>query len=255
MQLHKRRRLSKQMKGETVLITGASRRLGRAIALALSAQGMNIIVHYHQSDYHALSLVHGLVASGGKAWPVQADLSNESGLQKLLEQSIEQSGEIHHLINNASIFPEDTLDSVSKESLEANVTLHARAPQFLGQGLYNLGNLKTVTNLLDTRVVDYDQQHVSYHLSKRMLMSLNSIMALEWSPKVRVNAVAPGLVLPPEGQGQEYLAERAHTNPLQSIGSEEDITGAVVFLLQSPFITGQIIYVDGGRHLKGRVYE
>lgn len=243
------------MEGETVLITGASRRLGRATAFALAAQGMNVVVHYHQSEYDAKSLVHELLAAGGNAWSVHADLGNESGMKMLLEQCLEQAGEVHHLVNNASIFPMDALADVSMESLEANIAVHVRAPQLLGQGLYDAGHLKTVTNLLDTRVVDYDHQHVSYHVSKRMLMSLNSMMALEWAPQVRVNAVAPGLVLPPEGQGQEYLDERAHTNPLNSIGSEEDITRAIVFLLESSFITGQIIYVDGGRHLKGRVYE
>jgi pteridine reductase len=243
------------MQGETVLITGAARRLGRATAIALAQHGAQVVVHYNHSAGEALALVHELKDMGVDAWAIQADLSDESRCQQLVNDSIRAAGRVEHLVNNASIFPRDTLDTMSTKSLEENIAVHTRAPHILGQGLYDVGSLKTVTNLLDTRVVDYDQQHVSYHLSKRMLMSLNSMMALEWAPQVRVNAVAPGLILPPEGLGQEYLEERAHTNPLQATGSEADITKAISFLMTSPFVTGQIIYVDGGRHLKGRVYE
>ena len=243
------------IQGDTVLITGAARRLGRATALALAAQGANIVVHYRHSSEEALTLVDALIATGVEAWAVQADLSDEAGCTRLLSAIAGTVGTVHHLVNNASIFPEDTLDTLSLESLSSNVALHALAPQRLAQGLHDAGQLKTVTNLLDTRVVDYDQLHVSYHLSKRMLMSLNAMMALEWAPTVRVNAVAPGLILPPEGMGQDYLQERAHTNPLQTIGNETDIANAILFLMTNKFITGQIIYVDGGRHLKGRIYE
>lgn len=244
------------LQGDTVLITGAARRLGRAMALALAAKGADVVVHYHRSSTEALALVEELKGLGRQAWAVQGDLSAETACRGVLESMSEAVGRpLQHLVNNASIFPQDTLATISKDSLASNMALHALAPQILGQGLYDAGSLKTVTNLLDTRVVDYDREHVSYHLSKRMLMSLNAMMALEWAPSVRVNAVAPGLVLPPEGEGAEYLAARAHTNPLERVGAESDIAEAVLFLMTSAFITGQIIYVDGGRHLKGRVYE
>lgn len=243
------------MLGETVLITGAARRIGRAAACALASKGANVVVHYNHSSSDAQSLVGELTAMGVQAWAIQADLSDKAGCMHLLEESQKQAGAVHHLVNNASIFPGDTLDTLSVESLEQNIQLHALAPYVLGKGLRDSGSLKTVTNLLDTRVVDYDHQHVSYHLSKRMLMSLNAMMALEWAPEIRVNAVAPGLILPPEGLGQDYLEERAHTNPLQRIGAVEDVAQAILFLMMNQFVTGQIIYVDGGRHLKGRVYE
>ena len=243
------------MLGETVLITGAARRLGRATALSLASQGVNVVVHYHHSAEDAHTLVGELIEMDVKAWAIQADLSDLASCGRLVEEAQQTAGAIHHLVNNASIFPSDTLGTVTPELLESNIAIHAQAPYILAKGLREAGHLKTITNLLDTRIVDYDKEHVSYHLSKRMLMSLNSMMALEWTPEVRVNAVAPGLILPPEGLGQEYLEERAHTNPLNTVGCEEDITSAIVFLMNSRFITGEIIYVDGGRHLKGRVYE
>jgi NAD(P)-dependent dehydrogenase (short-subunit alcohol dehydrogenase family) len=128
-------------------------------------------------------------------------------------------------------------------------------PFFLSKGLKDSGNLLSVVNLLDTRIQDYDKNHVSYHLSKRGLMSLTKMTALEWAPQVRVNAVAPGLILVPEGEGEDYLKKLANTNPMQTVGNVGNITDAILFLIRNEFVTGQIIYVDGGRHLKGRVYE
>jgi pteridine reductase len=104
---------------------------------------------------------------------------------------------------------------------------------------------------LDTRVAGYDRQHVAYHLSKQMLCTLTRMMAVEFAPRIRVNAVAPGLILPPEGKGMDYLEGLKGTNPLNQYGSAEDISAAAVFLIGSAFITGQGIHVDGGRHLKG----
>jgi hypothetical protein len=108
--------------------------------------------------------------------------------------------------------------------------------------------------MLDTRAFDHDPRHFAYHLSKRTLFSLTRIMAAEFAPKIQVNAIASGLILPPEGKDESYLASLAHTNPMQRYGGPRDITEAVLFLLRSTFITGQVIHVDGGRHLKGAFY-
>jgi NAD(P)-dependent dehydrogenase (short-subunit alcohol dehydrogenase family) len=113
----------------------------------------------------------------------------------------------------------------------------------------------SIVNLLDARMLDYDRQHLSYHLSKRALWDLTRIGAIEFAPLIRVNAVAPGLVLPPTGKDTEYLEKLKHTNLLNRYGSPEDVARAVLFLIESPFITGQVIFVDGGRHMRGRVYE
>lgn len=243
------------MQGETVLITGGAKRLGRATALAMAQCGFNVLVHYNESRDEAESLLEELHTLDVSAWIVQGVLSDANSCSELLESCREVTGTIEHLVNNASIFPDNTLEELTMTSLESNMAINTLAPFILSKGLKDAGSLKTVTNLLDTRIVDYDKNHVSYHLSKRALMSLTSMMALEWAPDVRVNAVAPGLILPPEDKDESYLQGLAHTNPLQTVGTEKDISDAILFLINSTFVTGQIIYIDGGRHLKGRVYE
>ncbi|MFP6598296.1 MAG: SDR family oxidoreductase [Candidatus Hydrogenedentota bacterium] len=243
------------MQGETVLITGGAKRLGRATALTLAKSGFDIVVHYNESREEAESLVDELGALGISACAIQATLSDADSCAELLESCRDAAGDIHHLVNNAAIFPSDTLDELSMAFLESNLSINTMVPFLLSKGLRDAGSLRSVVHLLDTRITDYDAKHVSYHLSKRALMSLISMMALEWAPEVRVNAVAPGLILPPEGEEEDYLQALAHTNPLQAVGDAQDIADTVLFLLNSHFITGEIIYVDGGRHLKGRVYE
>jgi NAD(P)-dependent dehydrogenase (short-subunit alcohol dehydrogenase family) len=243
------------MQGETVLITGGAKRLGRATALALAKNGFNIVVHYNESRAEAEFLLDELRTLGVSAWAIQAALSDAGSCTALLEACREAVGDVHHLVNNASIFPADTLDEITTASLESSLSINTMVPFVLSIGLKDAGSLRSVTHFLDTRIVDYDANHVSYHLSKRALMSLTSIMALEWAPEVRVNAVAPGLILPPEGEAEDYLEKLAHTNPLQAVGDTGDISDTILFLINSKFVTGQIIYVDGGRHLKGRVYE
>lgn len=243
------------MNNQTVLITGGARRLGKSISEHLAAKGHRVIIHYAQSGDAAQQLVNSINEGGGDAHCVQAHLSDETSCQNLVATIRETIGEIHHLINNASIFPEDTLNTLTTESIQENFNINTLVPVFLSRTLRASGSLATITNLLDTRIQDYDHQHVSYHLSKRALQSLTAMMALEWAPEVRVNGIAPGLILPPEGETQEHLEALRHTNPLNHIGNPTEVSEAIDFLISNPSITGQIIYIDGGRHLKGRVYE
>jgi len=243
------------MQGETVLITGGAKRLGRAAALNLAENGYHVVIHYNTSSQEAAALIDLLSAFAISACSVQGSLSTSDSCTVFLENCRNTAGPVHHLVNNAAVFPEDTLEEITIQSLESNFTVNTVAPLMISKKLREAGTLNSVTNLLDTRIVDYDKKHVSYHLSKRALMSLTSMMALEWAPEVRVNAVAPGLILQPEGEDTDYLQKLAHTNPLNTIGNENDISEAILYLIKSSFVTGQIIYVDGGRHLKGRVYE
>lgn len=242
------------MSNRTVLITGGARRLGAAIARTLAEQGHALVIHYNSSSEAAKSLQKELRAAGAEVNITQARLEDAESCEKLAQDSCDLSGPITDLINSASIFPEDVLDEISSESVARNMNVNALVPMFLGRALKARGELMSIVNLLDTRVLDYDAQHVSYHLSKRSLQSLTAMMAMEWAP-VRVNGVAPGLILPPEGKDESYLESLKATNPLNTYGEPEDIARSVTFLLNSPFITGQTIYVDGGRHLKGRFYE
>lgn len=240
--------------GRAILVSGAAKRLGRATALALAAHGADIIVHYGGSEAEAQSLAEQIRAEGRRAWTLRADLSSPEEVTGLFDRAVKEAGPVYGLVNSASIFPEDTLAQLSEESLTRNVRINAWAPFLLARAVAAQGIPASVVNFLDTRIRDYDARHVSYHLSKRMLFSLTRMMALEFAPQVRVNAVAPGLVLPPPGKDEAYLHSLVDTNPLKTQGSAEDIARAVVFLFTSPFITGQIIFVDGGRHMLGGAY-
>jgi len=247
--------LTSAMMGKTALITGGARRLGKAMALALAREGASIVIHYNTSAGEASALRDQICAAGVRAWAIQADLCDEDQADGLFKQAVEQAGPISILINNASIFEAETLGEMSAESLRQNIDIHALAPLILSRAMASQGCAGHIVNLLDTRVTSYDRDHAAYHLSKRLLLTLTRMLAIELAPNVAVNGVAPGLILPPEGKDRSYLQNLAHTNPLNLVGCERDVTDAVLFLLESRFVTGQIIYVDGGFHMKGHMYD
>ncbi|MBM3240840.1 SDR family oxidoreductase, partial [Candidatus Poribacteria bacterium] len=187
-------------------------------------------------------------------WTMHANLRESVEAENLLPQAVDVAGQIRILINSASIFTPSRLIDFTWEALADNVQVNAIAPLLLARAFAAQRCEGTIVNFLDTRFTEYDKEHAAYHLSKRMLFTLTRMMALEFAPAIRVNAIAPGLILPPPGKDMAYLESLAPTNPLQCIGSPKGITDAVLFLLRSEFITGQVIFVDGGYHLKGCVY-
>lgn len=241
--------------GKTALVTGAGKRIGRVIALALAQNGVHVAVHYNQSAQDALAVCEEIQRLGVRAWPIPGNLMDAKQTEQVFREAVAQAGSIDILVNNASIFERDTLWDATDESIAKNVRIHAAAPLILARALAKQERPGHIVNLLDTRVAAYDSQHASYDLSKSMLLTLTRMLALELAPNVAVNAVAPGTILPPAGQTEAYVAKLAHANPLNRIGSPGDIADAVLFLLHSRFITGQIIYVDGGMHMKGRLYD
>lgn len=242
------------LSGKTALITGGGKRLGRATALALASQGVSVVVHYQTSTQAAEQCADAARRLGVNAWTIHADLGDTAVCEKLFDRAGKQAGSIDILVNNASIFPRNTLLDMTVPDVAENVQVNAMAPFLLSRSLAAQGRPGAIINLLDTRVVHYDRVHAAYHLSKRMLLTLTRMMALEFAPSIRVNAVAPGLILPPPGEDESYLQKMAAGVPLRRTGSEEEITAAVLFLLRSDFITGQVIFVDGGFHMKGSVY-
>ncbi len=241
--------------GRTALITGAARRLGRAMAMTLAQQGVRIVVHYHRSDQEAAFLCGEIREIGGSAWQVAGDLTDAGRTEAVFQEAAAQAGVIDILINNASSFEQDTLWDASEQSICRNLRIHALAPLVLARKFARQAQAGHIINLLDTRVTVYDREHASYHISKRVLLTLTRMLALELAPHIAVNAVAPGLILPPAGKDESHLEKLAHANPLQRYGKPEDVAQAVLFLLRSRFITGQVIYIDGGYHLKGHVYD
>ncbi len=243
------------LKGKTAFITGAAKRLGRAVALALAGQGCNVVVHFNRSGRDAEALCDEIRQAGVSVWPVQCDFAKPAEVETLFPTALAQAGAIDILINNASVFHEDTLQQASGQSIGDNLQIHAVAPLVLARALARQERPGHIINMLDTRVTVYDRLHVSYHISKRVLLSLTRMLALELAPGIAVNAVAPGLILPPEGKDESYLESLASSNPLHRHGDPSDVVEAILFLLRSRFITGQVIYVDGGYHMKGHMYD
>jgi len=240
----------KGLGGRSALVTGAGKRLGRAIALSLAKEGVEVVVHYNNSAKEAEGLSAELRSLGVRAWPLKADLQDPAEYSTLVERAVAAAGKLDILVNNASIFPPSTLSALTREDLAESMDLNAWVPFSLSRDFFSLCGRGDIINMLDTRIADYDWKHVAYILSKHALATLTKMTAVEYAPAVRVNAVSPGLILPPPGEDEGYLKALEHTVPLKRHGGPEDIASAVVFLLKNDFITGTVIAVDGGRHLK-----
>lgn len=240
--------------GQHALVTGAGRRLGREIALTLGDAGVNVAVHYNRSLEDAEGVRAELEVRGVRACTIQGDLADAAGLPSLLERAWEWSGGLDILVNNASIFPEGRLADVSFQDLTVNLAVNAWAPLALTRSLWRLANQSggqsSVVNLLDSRLIGGDPLHAAYFLSKASLSEITRMAALEFAPAVRVNGVAPGPILSPEGKDTEYLRQRVEALPLRRWGGPEQIAQAVLYLSAAPFVTGQILFVDGGQHLQ-----
>lgn len=236
--------------GRTALITGGARRIGRETALALAEQGVGVVIHYNRSEGEARQVAAEIKVKGAKAWTVRADFRHPPDYQSLIARTrAVTGGRLDILINNASIFPAERLGELTWPGLSADLQVNAWVPLTLSRefarGLARGG----IINLHDTRLKGFDFRHSGYILSKHVLAELTRMMALELAPNVTVNAVAPGLILPPPGEDERYLEDHAPLVPLKRHGHPRDIAEAIVYLLHADFVTGQVIYVDGGRHL------
>jgi pteridine reductase len=239
------------LKGKTALVTGAAKRLGRATALLLAENGVNVVLHYNQSRQAASKLAEELKSSGVEAWLVRADLADRKDVEGLVKKAAGLAGKLSLLVNNASVFQKNRISDFTGDDLDLHVQVNAFAPLLLSRSFAAKTAEGAIVNLLDSRVAGMDREHAAYHLSKKMLLEITGMLAVELAPGIRVNGVAPGLVLPPPGEDVSYLERNKNTVPLARYGDARDIAAAVLFLAKSEFVTGQVIYVDGGRHLAG----
>jgi NAD(P)-dependent dehydrogenase (short-subunit alcohol dehydrogenase family) len=242
---------------KNVLITGAARRIGRAIAIELAGAGWNVGVHYHQSHDQAEELVEELQGVGVKAVALPAELSDELKVEKLFNAAVNALGPITCLINNASVFEEDTALNVSRGSWNGHMDVNLRAPfllsQCLAKGLPD-SSLASIVNIVDQRVWNPTSQFTSYTLSKMGLWNATQLLARSLAPRIRVNAVGPGPTLQSVHQSSEDFAWEVSAVPLNREVTPQDISRGVLFIIQSPTMTGQMIALDSGQHL-GRIKE
>ena len=240
-----------KLKGRTALITGASKRIGRALAIALAEEGVNIVAHDRRTlEADTIKVCGEVKDCGAKSWKVLADLEKPEEYESLIAQAIKAAGSLDFLINNASIFLPNTPMDVGFGDITRHLHVNAWAPFALSRDFVRLAERGKIINLLDTRIIGNDRAHVAYVLSKKMLSALTMMSALEFAPSFTVNGVAPGLILPPEGKDESYLDVLAKSVPLRKHGGPGDIAEAVLYLLKSDYVTGQILYVDGGKHLR-----
>ena len=238
------------LEGQTALVTGAARRIGRAVALALADRRVNVVIHYRRSVGPAQALRQELVARGVQAFCVKADFDDAEDTAALLDRARAAAGPIQILVNSAAEFQPVALDAMTLESLTRDITVNAWTPFALTRAFARQVTQGKVINFIDADIAGYNLSRASYILSKQLLATLTTMTALQFAPGITVNAVAPGPILPPEGKDDSYLDRLTQSLPLRRHGGLADITRAVLFLLESDFTTGQIIYVDGGRHLQ-----
>jgi NAD(P)-dependent dehydrogenase (short-subunit alcohol dehydrogenase family) len=236
----------------TALITGAAKRVGRAIALELAHAGYDIAVHYRESADAAQTLAEEIEGIGRRAAIVAGDLEDEDSVQAIIPRAIGLLGPVDVLVNNASSFEKDEALGVTREGWDRQLAVNLRAPFVLMQQFARLlpeGRTGVVINMLDQKVWNLTPHFVTYTVSKAALWSLTQTMALALSPRIRVNGIGPGPVLPNERQSPEQFQRHWSSLPLRRRIFPEDVARAVRFLVEAPAITGQMIAVDGGEHL------
>ena len=236
------------MKG-SVLITGAGKRIGRAIAISLAEEGYKIAVHYHHSQKDAEATLEAIRKAGGEGALFPGDLQNPEEVQRLIPTVIERLPDLCVLINNASVFERASLDETSPDLFDLHMDIHVKAPFFLIRAFVVHCKEGQIINLLDTKINQNLTSYFAYSLSKKSLHSLTQLAAKALAPGIRVNGIAPGLILPAAQDSEEQFQRMGEKVPLKRTGDVRDVVQAVQFLLNSDFITGEVIHVDGGEHL------
>jgi len=234
------------------LVTGAARRIGRSIALALAQRGWDVAVHYRDSAADALDTVRRIEALGRRALAVPCDLADENAVRRLLPGVAAQLGAVSCVVNNASLFDYDDAAGFSQARLDAHMHANLAAPILLAQALHAAtkeGAQGVVINLLDQKLFNLNPDFLSYTLSKAALHSATTMLAQALAPKVRVLGVAPGITLVSGEQSEQSFAAAHGVTPLGKSSTPDDIAGAVCFLAEAPAITGTTLIVDGGQHL------
>jgi len=233
------------------LVTGASRRIGRALALGLGGLGWHVVLHHRGAGDEAAEACAAIRAAGGHAETVQGELAGE-GAQAVFAAAVEAAGPIGLLVNNASIYEWDDTAGLTSEGWLRHQAVNALAPVLLTQAFARALPAQArgaVVNIADARVLTDRSRHFSYAMSKQSLWTATRLLARELAPRIRVNAIGPGPTLPESGQSEAQFRERCARLPLGVPASLDDLLNAVRFLVHTPSITGQLLALDGGDHL------
>ena len=245
----------------TALVTGGAKRLGKAIALKLAAEGWDVAVHCRSSVEAAEATANEIRKLGRRAAVVRADLGREAEVETLIPQAAAALGPLTCLVNNASVFEMDKVDTATRDSWDRHIETNLRAPLVLSQAFARQlpddahgndvgGN---IVNLLDQRVWKLTPYFLSYTVAKMGLWTLTRTLALALAPRIRVNGIGPGPTLPSPRQSEAQFTAQAAAMPLGHGATPEEIARGVLYILSSPSMTGQMIALDGGEHLGWQV--
>lgn len=237
------------MENRTALITGAAKRMGKELALHLANNSWNLAIHYNSSKEDAMVLRDYLKA----IYPKQVfkvfccDLSCNP--EYLISEVEKEFGHIDLLVNNASVYSVSSIKETSIDLLSEQMNINFRAPFILMRDYANLCKEGLIVNLLDTRITKFATDYAAYSLSKVALAHLTQMGALEFGPNIRVNGIAPGSTIAPKGAGDNYIEMKAANTPMKELGGIQTILKSLDYILENNYLTGQILYCDGGEQL------
>ena len=241
---------------KVALVTGAAKRIGKSIALRLAENGWHVAIHYRKSAAKAEAVAAEVRLRGGKAMTVEADLMHEHEVEAIVPRVAEHLGPLSLLVNNASTFEMDKAETATRASWDKHIEANLRAPLVLSQAFarqFTREGGGNIINMLDQRVWKLTPYFLSYTVAKMGLWTLTRTLALSYAPRIRVNGIGPGPTLPSPRQSDEQFAQQSAAMPLGHGATPREIAKAVLFILDSPSMTGQMIALDGGEHLGWQV--
>jgi pteridine reductase len=242
--------MSLPLQGQVALVTGAAKRLGRAVALRLAEEGADVVVHYKSSQSEAQDAAKQIEKLGGRSVAIGADLGSVAEIKRLVDEAGKHFGRLDILVNSAANFLPASMISTTEQVWDAALDTNLRAPFFCAQAAaaWLRRSCGVIINFADTGGLLGWTGYIPHSVSKAGVIMLTKVLAKALAPEVRVNAIAPGTITM-EGDPPEWQADFIKLAPLRRTGAPADITDSVVFLVQSKFITGQVLVVDGGRTL------
>ncbi|MCI0494751.1 SDR family oxidoreductase [candidate division KSB1 bacterium] len=237
------------MKG-TAIVTGGAVRIGRAISLALAREGFDLVVHYNSSAEEAKEVEQAVQKYERRCHLIQCDFSSDKQVALFIPRVFEFFPNCNLLVNCASIFERARFMETDGDLFDRHFKINFRTPVMLSRDFANYAQEGQIINILDTKVARNLIEYFAYTLSKKALLEFTKMAAKELAPRIRVNGICPGLILPPAGETDEYLVKLSEHVPMKSKGNVNYVVSALIFLLKNNYITGDCLYIDGGEHLR-----
>ncbi len=237
--------------GRAALVTGGAVRLGRAFSLALGRAGYDVAIHYNSSAGAAEETAQEIRNLGRRSYSFACDFSvaGERDFDALLDRVLKKLPNFDVLVNSASVYEQGAIKKVGAEILDRQFAVNFRAPYLMTRAFAARIGRGDVVNILDNKIAFHQYQYSAYLLSKKALADFTKLAAAEFAPEIRVNGVAPGVVMPMDSRTSDYLDWRVQGIPLGRQGSADEVTAALLYALDNRFVTGQILFADGGESL------